>query len=622
MTQDKIKDVALDLTQNFPRDLPLLPVGRTSFEILRNNNFVYVDKTMYFPELLKGGDQFIFCARPRRFGKSLTLSALDAFYSGQSELFQGLAVERLMCSPDFVTRPVIHINMSRAEGSTTIDMLLDNIMYELKLNEKRHNVSMVRTNYAIAFSSLLSAVHESTGKRVVLLIDEYDSPVIDVIGRNKEIPNKNFLSDTRFVMQNFYSKIKLAENDISVAFITAVTKFARMDVFSRLNNLVDISLSSKFAGFMGYTQEELETYFTPFIEAIAIKNGVSRDKVLKIIKDRYNGFSFDGSQMLYNPFSILTLFNDMEFGNFWMESGSNTFIRNYFNEKAFTVDEFEGKNVSYDFARVPGEIDATPPEGFLYQAGYLTLRPGIEKRFALEYPNLEVREAISKIFLEAISSDWNGVDANRVELSKCLASADIFGIVMVLYRLLAGISYSDHLDALRNPLVRIMQKFIMKFTVQDSSASLLQGHSDALADFLVKSRGESYYRSLLQACFWMAGAKVTPEKQENVGRLDLEVYFAPLTYVFELKMSKNARGANAAARSGMLQIHRRGYGLASKLPVFVSIAIGKAERNIVGCLFEKDGHETEVNVEALRRVKPLLSRHGTLALPSADIEKQ
>ncbi|MDR1035739.1 MAG: PD-(D/E)XK nuclease domain-containing protein [Deltaproteobacteria bacterium] len=180
---------------------------------------------------------------------------------------------------------------------------------------------------------------------------------------------------------------------------------------------------------------------------------------------------------------------------------------------------------------------------------------------------------------------------------------------MVLYRLLAGISYTDHLDALRSPVVRILQKIIQKFTGQDSSAAPLQEQSSALADFLVKSKGESYYRSLFQACFWMAGAKVTPEKQENLERLDPEVFFAPLTYVFELKMLENARGANTAIRKGMLQIRQRGYGLASKYPVFVSIAIGKAERNIVGCIFEKDGQETVIDVEAIHITRLIKCRN-------------
>ncbi|MDR1036161.1 MAG: AAA family ATPase [Deltaproteobacteria bacterium] len=290
MAQDAIQDVTKDLAKDLPQGLPKLPVGRTSFEILRKNNFVYVDKTMYFPELLKEGDQFIFCARPRRFGKSLTLSTFDAFFSGKNELFQGLAAESLMCSPDFVTRPIIHLDMSVANGSTSIDMLTDNIMFELKKNAKRYNVYIDSQNYAIAFLSLLQAVHESAGKRVVLLIDEYDSPVIDVICRDKETFSNKLLSDTRIVIQNFYSKIKLAENEIYVAFITGVTKFARRGVFSRLNNLVDISLSPIFAGFMGYTQKELETYFAPFIDAIATKNGMSNDNVWKKIKERYNGF--------------------------------------------------------------------------------------------------------------------------------------------------------------------------------------------------------------------------------------------------------------------------------------------------------------------------------------------
>jgi hypothetical protein len=328
---------------------------------------------------------------------------------------------------------------------------------------------------------------------------------------------------------------------------------------------------------------------------------------LENLKDRYNGFSFDGKQLLYNPFSMLSFFHDEKFSNYWMESGSNTLIRKFLMNKGLTADQFQGINYSYNSARTPGEIEATPPEGFLYQSGYLTLRYVDEMNFTLEYPNREVREAISILFLETVGSKPSDIDAASAELSGCLASVDISGIISVLARLLAGICYNDHLDALRSPVARTVQKVIRIFTGQHSGAAPLQEQSSALADFLLRSKGESYYRSLLQACFWMAGAKVNPEKKENLGRLDLEVYFAPLTYVIELKLSKNAKGGPAAVREGMDHIHERGYGLASKNPIFVSVAIGRAERNIVCCLFEKDGHETFVKVDLKDKAKPSIS---------------
>jgi hypothetical protein len=587
---------------------PFLPVGLTDFEDLRQKKSVYVDKTMYFPELLNEG-KFVFCARPRRFGKSLTLLTFDYFCSGRDDLFRGLAVERHMSSPDFIARPVIHLDMSIMESGSSSDVLLDNIMYILEINATRHNVTLHGKNFNIPFHSLLRDVHKSYGKKVILLIDEYDTPIVDITGQTNELFDSKLISDRRNKMQSFYSIIESAEKEIEFAFITGITKFSKTGVFSRLNNLIDISLSPKYSAFMGYTQEELEKYFSPFIADTADKLKITEDKLLEIIKDRYNGFSFDGKQLLYNPFSILSMFHDNVFENFWMESGSNTLIRKFLMDKALTADQFHGMTVSHTFARFPGEIDSTPPEGFLYQSGYLTLRDlGEKNSFTLEYPNLEVREAISKLFLLNINSNRRDIDAAAQELSGYLASADISGMASVFSRLLAGISYIDHLDALRNVVAGILKKIIQPFTGRHLDAAPLDEQSSKLAYKLVRSRGKSYYRSLLQSCLWMAGAKVTPEKSENLGRLDLEAFFGNLTYVFELKMTKNAKGADNAVREGMLQIHQRGYGLASKNPIFVSIAIGKAERNIVGCLFQKDGHETPVRIESVARENPGHSR--------------
>jgi hypothetical protein len=607
-----------------PQVFPVLPVGIFEFEELIRGNFAYVDKTEYFPELLEE-PKYIFCARPRRFGKSLTLSALDAFCSGRDDLFRGLAAESYMRSPDFVAHPVIRLDMSVPAAGNTIAGLSENVMAILGENAARHNVRLHGSSIQIAFYNLLSDVYNSTGKEVVLLIDEYDAPVIDAITSPDKLSSPDLLPAIRSAMQNFYWMIKSSEDKIELAFITGITKFSRMGVFSKLNNLKDISLSSEHAAFMGYTQKELETNFKHFITLTAKKLKINKKELLGKIKNMYDGFSFDGKETLYNPFSILSFFDEQKFGNFWMESGSNTIIRQFLKDKSLTVDQFQGKDFSYNSARTPGEIDATTPEGFLYQSGYLTLRYVDDENFILEYPNLEVRAAISQLFVETIYPDWNNINSVAKELSSSLASVDISGMVSVLFRLLAGIYYKDHLDAVRIPKVKLVKITDGKLSGVDEVAVPLQQLPSAQepqlstqADLLETSKGEYYYRSLFHACFWMAGAKVTHEKPGNLGNLDLKVCYGSLNYVFELKTAENDRDAVAAAMRGMHQIHSRGYGLSLDNPIFVSIAIDRAKRNIACCLLKKDGHETSVTVEYGDNETPYLSQTEIGALPSAD----
>jgi hypothetical protein len=275
-----------------------------------------------------------------------------------------------------------------------------------------------------------------------------------------------------------------------------------------------------------------------------------------------------------------------------MESGSNTVVRKFLRDGALTVDQFQGQEMKFSRASAPGEIDATSPAGFLYQSGYLTLRAKDDETYILDYPNAEVREAISTLFMEIFTSDWEGIDESGRKLGERLASGDIVGMVNVLLQLLAGIHYRDHLDANRVPLVMALKKIIGKISGSESLEPSDESKAAKLAEKLQKEKGEHYYRSMVQTCLWMAGATVTPEKPGNRGRMDLEVVRGSMTYVLELKVTKNAKGAARAARAGMDQIHRRGYGGASETPVLVSLAVGKEERNIVGCLFKKNGRET------------------------------
>ncbi|MDR1313313.1 MAG: AAA family ATPase, partial [Deltaproteobacteria bacterium] len=289
------------------QDLPVLPIGLANFEDIRKKQAVYVDKTKYIADLENAG-KFVCCARPRRFGKSLTVNMLDAFYSGRKYLFQGLAAEKDICSPDFVACPVVRLDMSAVAGSDSTVILQNSIMRRLGIIAERHQVSLRGEDYADAFSCLLQDVHETSGQEAVLLLDEYDSPVIDLVGRDNLTYDKKLLSETRNIMQRFYTQIKIEEEHIKLAFITGVTKFSRMGVFSKLNNLLDISLFPDFSTFMGYTHEELKTYFAPFITHTARVLKMSEEGLLNKLKDYYDGFSFDGENEVYNPFSVLSFF--------------------------------------------------------------------------------------------------------------------------------------------------------------------------------------------------------------------------------------------------------------------------------------------------------------------------
>ncbi|MDR1040136.1 MAG: PD-(D/E)XK nuclease domain-containing protein [Deltaproteobacteria bacterium] len=281
-----------------------------------------------------------------------------------------------------------------------------------------------------------------------------------------------------------------------------------------------------------------------------------------------------------------------------MESESNTLVKKFLKDKALVAEQFEGLVVSREFARTPGEIDATSPEGFLYQAGYLTLRSKGGDLFNLDYPNFEVRSAISTLFLEnlALAFSWAGISAAGKELNLCLATVDVPGMVSVLIRLFAGICYDDHSMANREPDRGILADIIRKVGVILSFGKRRR-LSESLAELFRRKMGEGFYRSMLHASLSMAGAKVTPETHIGHGRVDLLADCGDLTYVIELKMAKDAKRGMAGVLAGISQIRNRGYARAFKNPVPVSIAIGRKERNIVACRFEWDGLEKAVEID-------------------------
>jgi hypothetical protein len=585
----------------------ILPSGLQIFEDLRQSNAIYVDKTEFIP-LLRETGKFIFCARPRRFGKSLMLNTLASYYSGNDKLFQGLAIENSMQNPDFTTHPVIKLDMSSAAGRRKIEFFEENITSYLRRIAKRYDISSISHDPANALFSLISDIHDTTGKKVVLLIDEYDAPLIRLVHDNNSSYNDDLFSDTHNSIEGLYSQIKPSEEHLEFVFITGITKFSGLGLFSTITNLTDISLMTKFSTIMGFTQEEFESNYIYFLNKSAEELQISKKFLLEKIRDYYNGFSFDGTTKLYNPESINSFFDFNKFGNYWLKAGTSNMLKKFLKDKVLTVDQFEGLEVDFNFVNNPYDIKDTPPHGLLYQTGCLTLRNKDRELYDLVYPNLEVRKTLSTLFLENLHLISQDVGKAGRDLAEHLAVINIVGMIDVLDTFFSGICYYDHANANANtkPEDSSFETIIREQGGKDLSGDSVRKLSSSLAEKIQNKKGESFYRSILHACLWMAGAKNSPEKQENLGRPDLEVTYGGLTYILELKMADDVITGPKATREGMEQMHDTGYGLSSENSILVSLAIGRKERNIVACTWENARKQISVITQAhLRYLKSL-----------------
>lgn len=567
-------------------ELPRLSIGTQSFNEIRLNNAVYVDKTGFIPELRKTG-KVIFCARPRRFGKSLTCSTLDAYYSGKEELFRGLAAAKAMKEEGVASRPVIRLDMSLAATIGSLDILEEKILNILRNNAERHGVDLRGADSSTAFCNLIRDVsrkysaNELEPLNVVLLIDEYDSPIIklvekvnftddDVKSRKDKLvkkeeltARKKILADTRTVLELFYSQIKGANEYLSFVYITGVTKYSGMGVFSNLNNLRDITLLSQFGTFMGYTQEELESNFSPFIEDIARKLKIEVPELLKKAKDYYYGFSFDGKSRLYNPQSILNFLSDGVFFNYWMESGSNALVRKFILENNIDFNRTNETPFDINYFRAPGPLEIVSPDLYLYQAGYLTLRENGDGTYYLDYPNFEARSTMNLLFME------NLYDSSKKEL----LAAEV----------------ADLRDRLRKGNAPELEKAFNNMFANVSYMSYVKMTRDKL--------GEFFFQNILMAFLMGAGASVTIEKHTTRWRIDLVVSYGGLIYVIEMKTAKSASDARRALTEGTRQVVKGNCVGPFSDYIVKTLALDEQERDIRACVYWRKGLTAEVNTD-------------------------
>ena len=388
---------------SFPRKLP---IGVQSFKVLRNDRYLYVDKTEYITQLVTSSRVY-FLSRPRRFGKSLFLSTLAAYFLGQKELFKGLYLEKaeeeqavLESKAAWQEYPVFYLDFNTGNYNC-MEALQENLNIFLSRLEDIYGKEAIEETPPKRFEGLLKRAYEKTGKQVVILVDEYDKPLLQTMGVNEAL-NEQYRNE----LKAFYSVLKTCDEYIRFAFLTGVTKFSKISIFSDLNNLRDISMEKQYAGLCGITQTELETNFQPDIQVLADEQDLTYQEALAALKQWYDGYLFHpAGEGMYNPYSVLSALVKKEIKSYWFSTGTPTFLVNYLKEAHYFVPDLDG-NVELDEEGLQTyravAQDVLP---ILFQAGYLTIKKYISdlRLYRLGFPNDEVRYGFLHNLLPAYS---------------------------------------------------------------------------------------------------------------------------------------------------------------------------------------------------------------------------
>ena len=527
-----------------------LPVGIQTFEEIRTDGYVYVDKTQYLVNMIDNGKIYFF-ARPRRFGKSLTVTALDALFLGKKDLFNGLFAEEFVNRPNFQPSPVIRLDMSKVITNHGIVEIENTIVRQIRNIAKKLGISLSDSNLpGSLFEDLIVHTATSYNQKVVVLIDEYDKPYTDFVN-DPEMADK-----VRDVLRNYYVQIKACDEYIRFAFITGISKLARFGVFSTLNTTEDISILPEYAEMCGYTEEEIIRYFPDYLDDTANYMKISTSELIEKMRYYYNGFTFDrnADTRLYNPFSTLLFLKSKSFDNFWIESGHPKFIADYMKNRNLTVEQFRNYPVSVGFARNPGDVDTTPPEGFLFQSGYLTLRKGKTEELALDYPNTEVLNSMSELVTQNVLKYRDeSYTLCRTDLLSGLITNNSAKIVGAFNRLLASIPYDDFSSAAKQSISH--NAYDMKPQEWLYRASIL---------------------SFLQGC----GVVVAAEMHTNSGRPDLVISYRGNVWIIELKVAHEGESATQKAQEAYRQIIEKNYATPYPNAYCLGLAIDDTVRQI------------------------------------------
>ncbi|MGM9698957.1 MAG: AAA family ATPase [Prevotella sp.] len=474
--------------------LKRLPVGIQTFEKIRENDMLYIDKTEYIWNMIHLSN-YIFLSRPRRFGKSLLVSTLQAYFEGKKDLFKGLFIETV--EKDWTEYPVLRFDMSMGKhmDKEQLERYIGNRLVEY---EKKYGITNPATDNNDRFSMLIQTAYEKTGKKVVILIDEYDAPLLDVVHEDKTLPV------LRNVMRNFYSPLKASDPYLQFVFLTGITKFSQFSIFSELNNLKNISMRTDYAGVCGITEDEMLTQMYDYIDAFAEVQQITREEAIAGLKQQYDGYHFTWpSPNVFNPFSLLNAFQDHDYTNYWFSSGTPTYLIEMlrkFNVVPADISKMQALASDFD-APTENMASITP---LLYQSGYVTIKDFDKATllYTLDIPNNEIRVGLMDSLLP-----------NYVNMRKEAGNTTI----AKMYRALLN----EDLDE----MFRLLQAYLLTVPYCDNANS------------------EGHYQQMLYVIFSLFGRYVDVEVHTPTGRVDIVMKTAKALYLFELKLNKSAETA-------------------------------------------------------------------------------
>lgn len=490
------------------------PVGIQTFSEIIRGGYVYVDKTDLMWRM-QNKRKYIFLARPRRFGKSLLSSTIHSFFAGERELFEGLKVMEL--EREWHTYPVIHLDLSVAKGLMSVDELRKKLRFIMKPYAELYGTSPDEDTPGGLLTGIVSRAKAQTGKPVVVVIDEYDAPLLDVL-------HEDLLNDFRKVMQEFYIPLKMLDPLLKFCFITGITKFSQLSIFSTINNLTNISMWPEFSGICGITENELVTTLGEDIRLMAKANECTPEEIHSQLKTQYDGYRFsEHSEEIYNPFSLLKAFDSKKISNYWFDSGTPTFLIHqlkHFQTNIMSFDSLEAPATAFD-QPTENMKDALP---LLYQSGYLTIKDydRAVDTYTLALPNQEVRVGYTRGLLPA----YVGLDGNQVQVG--------FAAKFWLALKRGDIDQAMH----------EMQVFL-------SGVPYVEGFKQKLREAAAK---EGFWEYTLYLIFSMLNVYARTQVKCLGGRTDMVVWMPDTTYVFELKV-------NGTAQDALEQIDKRGYAI-------------------------------------------------------------
>lgn len=483
----------------------IYPIGVQNFESLRKDGYLYVDKTALIHKLVMTG-RYYFLSRPRRFGKSLLISTLEAYFQGKKELFKGLAMEQL--EEKWTVHPVLRLDLN-IEKYDTVESLNNILESNLSHWEKIYGANPSDKSFSLRFAGIIRRACEQTGQRVVVLVDEYDKPLLQSIG------NKEVQTELRNTLKPFYGVLKTMDECIKFALLTGVTKFGKVSVFSDLNNLMDISMDKRYTEICGISEQELHTCLKEDTEALAISKQTTVEDITEKLRIRYDGYHFaPDTGGMYNPFSVLNTFARMEFGSYWFETGTPTYLVELLRNNDYRLDEVNGTVVGIEALSGVDAAD-TDPIPVIFQSGYLTIKDYNSRfnTYTLGYPNKEVEEGFVNFlvpFYTPIRETRGAFEVQRFVQE--VESGDIDGFFTRLRSFFSDTTYE---------LVR---------------------------------QQELHYSNVLYIVFRLMGFYTQVEYHTSNGRIDLVLQTPDYIYVMEFKL-------HGTAEEALQQINEKGYAL-------------------------------------------------------------